>query len=503
MAVSRSGKTNQSSVSGTAPVTARRQRRSHLEMVVAEVTEQIRSGALAPGERLASFQELAERYGVSQGLIAKALALLVKAGFVETQPRRGCYVARHLSSPATAAGLANRTATGISGPERAAPGSLLSPRGTPVRQLAVYVSQLLPSQLALWDTVLAEFCRAHPGLEIRRFSCLDGAPQDVAAQRKLDLIETTPLLLAGAGAQFTCPPDLGMIGVQAAALLPLVQERLAAGVVLPGVPFALTLFYLFANATLLAEAGLTPEAPATLAELVTRAQAAERRLAAAGAGRQGLITASLGDYMLLTGALQFHSGAIRYRPERARDVLRQFADSALTSGNPDDIPRQFAAGRLAYMHHCSYEAVPLRAEAPFDWRQQPLPVVAEARVPAHLTVLALNRDTAHPQDVLALMQHLCSEPVQLAFARQLGNVPVLARAALAPEVLATHPAGADGYRRTLAHSAVLENEDALRALGQCCYLDCYLNNGAITVDAALARLGYALDLTFGKTLVVE
>lgn len=488
------------------PVTARRQRCSHLETVVKDVGVQIRSGALAPGERLASFQELGERYGVSQGLIAKAMAVLVKSGQVETRPRRGCFVANAPSPEPDRTGLGESRGTAAAA-AAAPPTSQLSylrPRTTPVQHLTLYVSQLQPSQLALWDQVLADFRESHPGLEITRLCCLDGHVEELAARHKIDLIETTPANLQPLRLRYTSPPELGMIGVDAAAFLPLVRERMAAGEPLPGVPFGLTLHYLFANATLLSEAGVSAGAPAGLEELVTRAIDTNRRLPAdASAGRQGLITAGLCDYLILAGALQCEQGKLLYRPERARAVLSLFAGSRLASDYCVDMPVRFAAGGLAFMHHCSYEVVALREEVRFDWRLMPLPVGPGARVNAHLTVLALNRDTACPQEVLALMQYLCSEPVQLAFAREFGNVPVLTRAALAPEVVAGHPAGAEGYRKTLEHSSLLWPERVIRALPSCCGLDSNLNPGRLTPDAALARLGYALELTFGNDLLIS
>jgi hypothetical protein len=230
---------------------------------------------------------------------------------------------------------------------------------------------------------------------------------------------------------------------------------------------------------------------------------ADRRLREAGSEARGLFTASLPDYLILSGALQYTDGRVVYRPAVARQALELFAGSGLQSVRSDDIPERFATGKLAFMHHCSYEAVALRENAGFAWRLLPLPIPPDVRINAHLTVLALNRDTDYPQDVLALMQHLCSAPAQLAFARQHGNVPVLERAALHPEVVASHPAGADGYLQTLERSSILWPEPTLTALTECCYVDGYLNDGRISIDAALGRIRFALELAFGETLAVS
>lgn len=61
--------------------------------IAGEYARRIRAGELTPGAQLPSYPELAERHGVSQIVIRKAVELLLGQGLVRTQPRRGVFVA--------------------------------------------------------------------------------------------------------------------------------------------------------------------------------------------------------------------------------------------------------------------------------------------------------------------------------------------------------------------------------------------------------------------------
>ncbi|MEU5186971.1 winged helix-turn-helix domain-containing protein [Streptomyces klenkii] len=60
--------------------------------IAADLTQEIESGALAPGSPMPSEKELVERYGVARNTVRSALALLRDAGLVYTVPGRGTYV---------------------------------------------------------------------------------------------------------------------------------------------------------------------------------------------------------------------------------------------------------------------------------------------------------------------------------------------------------------------------------------------------------------------------
>ncbi|MEH1164214.1 winged helix-turn-helix domain-containing protein [Micromonospora sp. CPCC 205539] len=58
-----------------------------------EITEKIKSGNLAPGEKLPSTRELAEEYGVHISTINRVMTILKDRELVEGHPGKGVYVA--------------------------------------------------------------------------------------------------------------------------------------------------------------------------------------------------------------------------------------------------------------------------------------------------------------------------------------------------------------------------------------------------------------------------
>ncbi|MBG6104090.1 GntR family transcriptional regulator [Micromonospora vinacea] len=58
-----------------------------------EIAGKIKSGELAPGEKLSSTRELAEQYGVHISTINRVMTILKDRELVEGQPGKGVYVA--------------------------------------------------------------------------------------------------------------------------------------------------------------------------------------------------------------------------------------------------------------------------------------------------------------------------------------------------------------------------------------------------------------------------
>ena len=75
------------------------------EQLYAYFAAAIRSGTLAPGERLPSKRRLAQDVGVSVSTVETAYAMLVAEGYLEAKPRSGFRVCRlsALSRPAAPA----------------------------------------------------------------------------------------------------------------------------------------------------------------------------------------------------------------------------------------------------------------------------------------------------------------------------------------------------------------------------------------------------------------
>lgn len=61
-------------------------------LIVAELRAQILNGVLAPGERLSSEWELAERFATSRPTVRRAMALLKSEGLVVTEQGKGTFV---------------------------------------------------------------------------------------------------------------------------------------------------------------------------------------------------------------------------------------------------------------------------------------------------------------------------------------------------------------------------------------------------------------------------
>ncbi|MEV4631204.1 winged helix-turn-helix domain-containing protein [Micromonospora sp. NPDC049523] len=61
--------------------------------IVNEISARIKSGELAPGEKLPSTSQLATQYNVSTGTVYRALSLLHDRDLILGQPGRGTYVA--------------------------------------------------------------------------------------------------------------------------------------------------------------------------------------------------------------------------------------------------------------------------------------------------------------------------------------------------------------------------------------------------------------------------
>jgi DNA-binding GntR family transcriptional regulator len=66
--------------------------------IAAEIRRQIRSGQLAPGDRVPSTREITRRWGVAMATASKVLAALKEEGLVATRPGLGTVVAGRGSS---------------------------------------------------------------------------------------------------------------------------------------------------------------------------------------------------------------------------------------------------------------------------------------------------------------------------------------------------------------------------------------------------------------------
>jgi len=80
-------------------VAALPQRQTLTSQVVKALTESIQSGALKPGDRLPTEQELIERFGVSRTVVREAISSLKAAGLVASQQGVGAFVLQAGATP--------------------------------------------------------------------------------------------------------------------------------------------------------------------------------------------------------------------------------------------------------------------------------------------------------------------------------------------------------------------------------------------------------------------
>src|SRR5215831_11266517 len=78
--------------------------------IAAQLDDDIRTGTLAPGDRLPTHRELADHLGVTVGTVTRAYADAAERGLVEATVGRGTFVRR---KPARRAHLFENTPPGI------------------------------------------------------------------------------------------------------------------------------------------------------------------------------------------------------------------------------------------------------------------------------------------------------------------------------------------------------------------------------------------------------
>lgn len=62
------------------------------QQVADTIIEQIKSGAIAPGDRLLTAKQMRERFGASYGTIRSAILILKSQGYIEGRQGDGMYV---------------------------------------------------------------------------------------------------------------------------------------------------------------------------------------------------------------------------------------------------------------------------------------------------------------------------------------------------------------------------------------------------------------------------
>ena len=230
-----------------------------------------------------------------------------------------------------------------------------------------------------------------------------------------------------------------------------------------GVPYLLTLNYVYANVELAEQAGIAGKPPASFAELMQRSAAIAEKFGPEKLGHAA--TGLLLDELFATGSVKIgEAGELLFDAERCRSAFEALVASKFQPVPCLEVIPAFISGRLAHLWHCSFTAVELAQTAAFRWVAMPLPVAYDARMPGYLMVLAISAATGQRDACLALLRHLLSLPAQKQLAAMGGNMPVSNDAIFSPDVLAQHRVPEETLRQALAYTTIVGADAARNTL---------------------------------------
>jgi len=418
-------------------------RASKSEQIAADVAESVRLGELRPGNRLAPVKSLCQRYNAGQRTIERALAQLRQQGLIEVRPRSGCYVtdqavqlaqiaparsdvpnpngshpAGRSSTPCSASDVAH-DADDTESP-RSSASSYLLPAEPAARRLRLFACTGEDDLDPLWHGALAGFDAAE--IELRSFAHV--AEPDLFDRYQPDLILGTNVFLARFGAHRFAPVNaLGPVDPEWwDQLLPQVAARTRREDRLLGVPALMTQQYLFVNRDLAEQAGVDPE-PATPRAFVEAVLKAHRALA--GQPAESLFVPGLTDLLWLFGGVYADAvGRLHVDEPRAHELFARLAGSRLPLANEMEVIDRFAAGRVLFLVHCSFEIPLFLQHADFAWRAEPLPVADGVTIPSWLLLLGIHRNSPALDAAAALVRHLTEPAAQQRLATHHGHLPV-------------------------------------------------------------------------------
>ncbi len=386
-----------------------------------EIRDQIRSGELSPGDKLASVKDLCDHFNAGQRTVRDALQMLEEDGLVAIRDRSGCYV----ESTATED---EDEETDV--PTPTDPTAYLMPQKTPTDTIRIYVSDVIESKLTAWREVTRDFSAA----QVEIIPCSEGHLEDIYHSRTPDVVETTPEVLTALGIDNFVPGRTvdNMTGMDPAELLAPIRDRISADRVMGGAPFSVSLQYLFVNARFTHRIGMDrfPDDPYDFLRTAKQAHAQlddDRGVP--------LTLPSCASLLLMCGALTRDADrGVAVQTERARSMFRLLAETQPPATSVAESFHRFSEGRLAYLTHCSFQVPECLENISFPWHVAPLPVTADTTIPGWLTVLAISRTANSSGKCADLISYLCHPDQQARFARVGGNLP--ARAAALPELRA-------------------------------------------------------------------
>ena len=387
------------------------------KVISEKILGQLREGELAPGDKLASIKDLCVHFSAGQKTVQEALQRLQDEGVIEIRDRSGCYIC---DDALEQMGAGDSAGSVSSASESSDLKNYLMPRRTGGAAVRLYVTDLEPRRLALWRDVLDDFA----GAAVELVSCNEGHLEDVFASESPDVVETTPGILEAVGREKFVPENTiqSVAEIDADSMVAPVRARMESGGWVGGVPFAVTLQYLFVNDELAAEAGIE-EPSEDVFEFLEQARHAKRALGNAAA--DALVLPTCLDPLLMSGSITWTEGrGLELRSEPARRVFELLNEIAPPAASTEEVTTHFSEGRLVYLIHCSFSVCDFYQSLPFDWRAVPLPLASGVQMPGWLSVLAVNRETARPDDCSQLISYLSRPDIQRRFTEIPGNLPV-------------------------------------------------------------------------------
>ena len=180
--------------------------RAKFRQIADVLRDEIRTGRLAPGERLPSERELIEAYGAARGTVRQALAILGEEGLTDTQHGRGVFVRQapplHREGSVRFAKDLRRTGGGAFQAEVEAQGRVS--RQEVLERATLRAPAFVAERLGLDDSEEV-FVR-------RRRMSADGVPMQLAdSYWPVDLVRDTPITHAdtGLGGSYARLEELG------------------------------------------------------------------------------------------------------------------------------------------------------------------------------------------------------------------------------------------------------------------------------------------------------
>jgi len=394
---------------------------------------------------------MAKAYRISQRVVLEAIQELLQQGILVRQPsKRGFFIA--------AKPLPNSASTNLN--QQADSKFFTRPleqtyyiRPLPVRQtISIYVSDVHPDHLAVWQEVLDDFIVRHRSLRLEILSPKNGHIEEILAERSVDVVHAERLILRKHAACFQECVDLCQVGIAERHLLAPISRWLQKEKTRVAIPFSLTIPFLYVNQAL-CEDFEAPENPVSVESLLAHASRVEN--SAGCEAVYGYLFPDLCYWFFLCGAFS-DCGEDRWRIDqkqmtRALHLLRH---AGLRSKPNDGADRLlFCQGRVLYCLHSSFFTLYLR-QAQFPWTAVPHPTPNKI-YDAQLLCLARHREVKEAEAAADLIRYLMGDVVQLRFAALHGNLPPLEQHAFAPEILATHPIPGKTLRQVVDSSSLL------------------------------------------------